>query len=422
MSRERSSRMRKVDELMREVLADEVGRLKDPRIGFVTITGVETSPDLRRAAVFFSVLDAPAGPCGSPGAHEVHAAARVPRGSVDRTRSEDEPASAGAVGSRRGRSVVTPMEAVAAELRKADRLAVAGHVGPDGDALGSMLGLAGAARAAGKDAFATFGEPFVMPHQLAFLDAATLVGVAEIPEPLDLLVVVDCGDRARLGTAEVLADKAARVAVIDHHRTNGGFGDVSWIEPDAGATAQMVHRLLAHLDWPVDATVAEALYTGIVTDTGRFQYSSTSPQVHTIAARLLEAGVQPDRIGQRLFASSPFGYLGVAGAVLTRAILEPDIGLVWSVLEEADLERAGIGYEAADGLIDLIRIAEEAGVACLLRELDGGRTKGSLRSRGAVDVGAIAASLGGGGHRNAAGFTVDATPEEAIERVRQALA
>lgn len=316
---------------------------------------------------------------------------------------------------------MTLLDQAAAELRAANRLVVAGHVGPDGDALGSMLALAGAARNVGKEAFATFGEPFVMPHQLSFLDTAALVPVAEVPRPLDLLVVVDCGDRDRLGTAGELADDAARVLVVDHHRTNGGFGDVSWVEPGAGATAQMVHRLLAHLGWPIDAAIAEALYTGIVTDTGRFQYSSTSAEVHEIAAHLLEAGVQPDRIGQRLFASSPFGYLGVAGAVLSRAQLEPDIGLVWSTVERADLERAGIGYEAADGLIDLIRIAEEAGVACLLREVDDDRTKASLRSRGEVDVGSIAASLGGGGHHNAAGFTLAGTPADAIERVRQAL-
>ncbi|HSF87063.1 MAG TPA: bifunctional oligoribonuclease/PAP phosphatase NrnA [Acidimicrobiia bacterium] len=313
------------------------------------------------------------------------------------------------------------IEAIADELRTASRIAVAGHVGPDGDALGSMLGLAMAARAAGKEAFATFGEPFVMPHQLEFLNTETLMTVSDVPRPLDLLVVVDCGDRERLGTAAVLADDAARVAVIDHHRTNGGFGDASWVEPDAGATAQMVHRLLAHLGWQVDKAIAEALYTGVVTDTGRFQYSSTSPEVHEIAARLLQSGVEPDRIGQALFASSPFAYLGVAGAVMSRASLEPELSLVWSSLPAEDLESAGIGYEAADGLIDLIRIAEEAQVACLLREVGETRTKASLRSRGVIDVGSVAHALGGGGHHNAAGFTVDATVDEAIEMVREAL-
>lgn len=312
--------------------------------------------------------------------------------------------------------------AVAAALRNVSRIAVVGHVGPDGDALGSMVGLARAARAAGKEAYATFGEPFVMPHQLRFLTDDALVPVSAVPTPLDVLVVVDCGDLDRLGTAGVLVDQAGSVVVIDHHRTNDGFGDLAWIEPDAAATAQMVHRLLAHLGWGEGPEVAEALYTGLVTDTGRFQYSSTSPEVHRIAAEMLEAGVRPDEVNRRVYEESPFAYLHVAGAVLRRARLEPELGLVWSTLTAADLEQAGIGYEAADGLIDLIRVAEEAGVACLVRELGDGRTKGSLRSRGAVDVGAIAASLGGGGHHNAAGFTLRASPDEAIERVRKALA
>jgi phosphoesterase RecJ-like protein len=313
------------------------------------------------------------------------------------------------------------LEAVAARLEEAGSFAVAGHVGPDGDALGSMLALVRAGRAAGKSAWATFGEPFVVPKQLRFLDDEPLVRARDVPMPLDLLVVVDCGDRDRLGTAQTLADAAGAVLVVDHHRTNVGFGDVAWIEPDAGATAEMVFRLIRHLGWPLDRATADALYTGIVTDTGRFQYSATSPQTHHIAAALLEAGVEPDVIGQRVFEESPFAYLGVAGAVLERAELDEDLKLVWSSLRLTDLTGAKIGYEEADGLIDLIRIASEADVACLLRELGERRTKGSLRSRGRVDVGAIAAGLGGGGHHNAAGFTADAPIDEVIEMVRTAL-
>jgi len=313
------------------------------------------------------------------------------------------------------------LAAVAAALTAAGRIVVAGHVGPDGDALGSMIGLVRAARAAGKEVYATFGEPFVMPRQLRFLADAALVDVAAVPTPFDLLVVVDCGDAGRLGTAAALVEHAATVAVIDHHRTNDGFGDLAWIEPDAAATAQMVHRLLVALGWDTGAAVSEALYTGVVTDTGRFQYSLTSPEVHRIAADMLEAGVRPEEINRQLYEEAPFASLQVAGAVLGRARLDPDLGLVWSMVGVADLAAAGIGYEAAEGLIDLIRVAEEAEVACLLRDLGDGRIKGSLRSRGRVDVAAIAASLGGGGHHNAAGFTMRSTQDAVIELVRKAL-
>lgn len=313
------------------------------------------------------------------------------------------------------------MEAVASAIEAARSLVVIGHVGPDGDALGAMISLARSARAAGKEAYATFGEPFVVPHQLRYLDQDTLTAAADLPEDIDLVVVVDCGDEDRLGSAVSVANRAGKVVVIDHHRSRREFGDVMWVDPDAAATAQMVAHLLEHLGWKPDLATAEALYTGIVTDTGRFQYSSTSADVHHIAAALLDTGVLPDVIGQKIYEESPFGYLQVAGAVLTRARLEPELALVWSSLSTDDLASAGIGYEQADGLIDLVRIAEEAQVACLLRSLGPGRTKGSLRSRGSVDVGSIAAGLGGGGHHNAAGFTTHLGVDETIEQVRQAL-
>ena len=313
------------------------------------------------------------------------------------------------------------MVQIADALRAAHRIAIVGHVGPDGDALGSMIGLVRSARAAGKDAYATFGEPFVMPHQLRFLADDGLVAVADVPRPLDVLVVVDCGDAGRLGSAAELVEHSGRVVVIDHHRSNGGFGDVAWVVPDAGATAELVHLLVAELGWPAGSDVAEALYTGLVTDTGRFQYSSTSPQVHRIAAEMLEAGVLPDEIGRRVYEESPFAYLKVASAVLGRAQLDTEVSMVWSVLSIADLEGAGIRYEDADGLIDLIRVAEEADVACLVREVGPNRTKVSLRSRGGTDVGAVAVSLGGGGHHNAAGFTTQDPSAEVVEKVRRAL-
>jgi phosphoesterase RecJ-like protein len=316
----------------------------------------------------------------------------------------------------------TAMNEAAAVLAEAESVAVVGHVGPDGDALGSAIGLALAARRAGKSAYATFGEPFVVPDQLRFLVTDVLVAPGELAgETFDVAVAVDVAAPNRLGSAAVITERAGKFVVIDHHVTNAGFGDVSVVDPKAAATAEVIHRLLVGLDWEIDEQIAEALYVGLVTDTGRFQYSATSPAVHMIAADLLQRGVAPDRIGRHIYEESPFGYLQVAGAVLSRAELMPEVSLVWSRLTVEDLAGAGIAYEQADGLIDLIRVAEEAEVACLLRELGDGKTKGSLRSRGTADVGAVAATLGGGGHHNAAGFTFAGTPDEAIARVAASL-
>lgn len=317
--------------------------------------------------------------------------------------------------------VIEALRAAAGALDGAQRIVVTGHVRPDGDALGSMLALTIAARRAGKEAYATFGEPFVVPDHYGFLDTEWLVPPDTDFGDVDLFVACDTAAADRLGSAARLADAASSVLVIDHHRSNDGFGDVRVIDPAAAATAELVYELLVHMGWEVTEPVAIALYVGLVTDTGRFQYSSTSPRVHGIAAALLEAGVRPDEIGQRLYEESPFGYLSVAAAVLGRARLDRDRSLVWSTLEQSDLDDAGISYEDAEALIDLVRLAREAQVACLLKEVEPGLTKGSLRSRGLVDVAAIAGALGGGGHHNAAGFTFAGTPDEAIAQVRSRL-
>jgi phosphoesterase RecJ-like protein len=310
---------------------------------------------------------------------------------------------------------------VAGVLRTADRIVTVGHIGPDGDALGSALGLAMAARAAGKDAAATFGEPFVVPDEFRFLDLEALVRPGDITGPIDVLVACDTAAPERLGSAGVLAERADKVVVVDHHLSNGGFGDVLLVDPKAAATAQMVFRLIERLEWPIDAATATALYTGVVTDTGRFQYSSTSPETHHVAARLLELGVAPEVAGQHLYEEAKFGYLKVAAAVLGRAVLDSGNRLVWSVMTADDLTVAGVSYQDTDGLIDILRIAEESDVACLFKQVDEGVWKGSLRSRGRVDVAAIAATFGGGGHHNAAGFTHRGTPDGAIERIRDAM-
>lgn len=309
----------------------------------------------------------------------------------------------------------------AAAMSRAERIVVTGHIRPDGDALGSMLGLAISARGAGKTAFATFGEPFVVPKAMAFLDQTWLVAPNTEVGHVDLLVACDTASPDRLGSVASLAAEADSVLVIDHHVSNEGFGDVRLIDPEAAATAQLAHGLLVELGWDISPATAAALYTGLVTDTGRFQYSNTTPEVLRIAGALIEAGAVPDEIGMHLYERSPFGYLAVAGLVMTRARLEPEKSLVWSLLKDEDLRSAEIGPEDADALIDLIRIAEEAHVAVLLKEPEPGVIKASLRSRGRVDVAAIASRFGGGGHHNASGFTIEAAPEQVMDLIREQL-
>ncbi|MEZ5175892.1 MAG: bifunctional oligoribonuclease/PAP phosphatase NrnA [Acidimicrobiia bacterium] len=312
-------------------------------------------------------------------------------------------------------------DAVVAALKDAESIGVVGHVGPDGDALGSMIALALGARNAGKAAVASFDEPFVVPTEMAYLDTSVLVRPSRFPSDLDLAVVVDTSTRGRVGALAPPMEAAKSLAIIDHHISDGAWGDIVLIDPSAAATAELVFEVLDALKWPVTEPMATALYTGLVTDTGRFQYSATTPRTHHIAASLLGAGVSPDAIGQRLFEEQPFGFYTVASRVLGRAVLDADRAFVWSVMRQEDLDAADLAYHEVDALIDLVRLARGTEVACLLKEAKPGVHKGSLRSRGIVDVAAIASAFGGGGHHNAAGFTTSENPERIIEEITRLL-
>jgi len=310
---------------------------------------------------------------------------------------------------------------VAAVLADAASIGVVGHVGPDGDALGSMVALSLAAREAGIEAVASFDEPFIVPEEMSFLDTSTLVSPADFPDALDVAVVVDTSVPARVGALAGKLDAADQLVVIDHHISDGEWGDHLLIDRTAAAAAELVYEVVVELGWEITPAVATALYTGIVTDTGRFQYSSTSPRTHHIAAHLLERGVHPDVIGQKLFEEASFGYYSVASRVLDRAVLDTDHNFIWSVTTNDDLDHAGISAHETDGLIDLVRMARGTEVACLLKVKGSGVVKGSLRSRGSVDVASIAAAFGGGGHHNAAGFTSDKEPQAIISEITEML-
>ncbi|MFQ5524052.1 MAG: bifunctional oligoribonuclease/PAP phosphatase NrnA [Acidimicrobiia bacterium] len=305
----------------------------------------------------------------------------------------------------------------ATAIQECHQLALTCHVGPDGDALGSMLGLAEAATAAGKEAVASYGSPFELSPNLSFLPTDHLVPPAELPAEPELMVVLDAGAADRLGELAPNAEKAKTLVVIDHHITNEGFGDISVVDGSAAATAELVYDLLQLLDWPLTEVVATCLHTALVSDTGRFTYAATSPKTLRIAAELVEAGANPPEIGRHLYEEAPFGYLKAAGAALSRARLDQTRGVVSTFITHEDLDAAGIGWGDIDNLIDILRLATEADVAALAKVHADGTVKVSLRSRGGTDVGGLAASFGGGGHRLAAGFTTEGDPETVLHRV-----
>ncbi len=316
--------------------------------------------------------------------------------------------------------ITDQIKVAARTLARAKTIAVTCHVNPDGDAVGSALGFALAAIKTGKEVVISFGEPFVFPDNFSFLPLDVFVSPQEFPAAPEVMITFDAADRDRLGELGEAAAAAGTLIVVDHHITNEGFGHINIIDPHSAATAMLAYDLIHELGWEIDAVIASCLHLGLVTDTGRFQYSSTTADVFRMAADLVEAGADPDQIGQMIFENAPFGYLQVAATVQKRATLEEDLSLVWSFLLDDDLTEAGVTPEDVEGLIDYIRIAREADVAVLLKQAPEG-TKASLRSRAVVDVGSLALALGGGGHARAAGFTSDGDPSETIERIRDYL-
>ena len=311
------------------------------------------------------------------------------------------------------------LNAAAELIRQTGSVALACHVGPDGDALGSMLAFGLAARDADKQVTASFGSPYSVPGNLKFLPTELLTTPDEFPAAPELMVVFDAGSPERLAELGSNAAKAEKLIVIDHHATNQGFGDVSLVDPSAAATGELVHDLLIELGWKVTPDIAKCLLTAIVTDTGRFQYASTSPRTLRLAADLVAAGASPSEIGRHIYEEAPFGYIRAAGAALSRANLDRERGVVSATITHTDLAAAGIDWGDIDNLVDTIRLAEEADVAVLAKVHEDGRVKVSLRSRGDTDVGALAADMGGGGHRLAAGLTSDGPPEKILAEIHR---
>jgi phosphoesterase RecJ-like protein len=303
-------------------------------------------------------------------------------------------------------------------IKEAGHVALACHVNPDGDALGSMLGLHHVLRAAGVESVASFSEPFVVgPHYRDLPGLDLLTHPDQFPRDPAVMVTFDSGSLARLGDLEAPAKGAGELIVIDHHVSNQRYGTINVIDPDAAASGVIVRRLVHELGMPLTRDAAVCLYTALVCDTGRFQYQSTTEEVFELARELSTFDLPIPELSRTLFEEHRFAYLRLLADVLTRATLVPEKRFVWTCVTQADLEKYDVTFEEVEGLIDIVRRTREAEVSCVLKEAGDGTWRISLRSLGAVDVRHIAESHGGGGHRFAAGFTSDDDPEVIIAAV-----
>jgi bifunctional oligoribonuclease and PAP phosphatase NrnA len=308
------------------------------------------------------------------------------------------------------------MEAVAAAIRGHERFLVTSHENPDGDALGSLLAMHLALQQLGKDSEMYLAGPAPLPGEYRFLALDDLARELPADHAERVLVAVDCAQESRIGGDTAVLERAPLTLNIDHHHDNTRFGDVNLVVAQASSTGELLADLFRLLEVPLTPALAEPLYTALVTDTGRFQYANTTPKALRLAADLVEAGADVHRVFQGVYESVQFAKLKLLARALERAQVHEGGRVVVSYLLRTDFPEVGAAEPYSEGIIDYLRAVEGAELAALIREPPRGGSparKVSLRSSvDEMDVSAIARKSGGGGHRQAAGFSSDRSIEE----------
>lgn len=301
------------------------------------------------------------------------------------------------------------------------------HIHPDGDALGSTLAMAHGLISQGKKVVATFPDPFVIPESLA----KTLPGTELLCESSDVLssgeifdvaMTFDCGSRTRLTGLEPLLDAADVFINVDHHLSNERFGTINVINTEAASSGSVVLAIFDACGIELTRDAAQCMYVALLTDTGRFQFSSTTPEVFEQAKRLAEFDLPIAEMSRALTEEDPFAFLKLAGEALTEMENDRESCVVSAVATIEMQNRHGVAYDEIEGLIEYVRRARECDVACVVKEFEPGDYRVSLRSLGTIDVCEIAQVRGGGGHRYAAGFSSTDSPQEIIRIVRDDVA
>jgi bifunctional oligoribonuclease and PAP phosphatase NrnA len=321
-------------------------------------------------------------------------------------------------------TVATEQDQVLAELRAAEKLLLTTHENPDGDALGSLLAMYWILEELGKDVLMYMSpDEFPLPWEYRGWTFDGLVGAPPEDVAERTIVFLDCGNIDRM-PVDFLQAEGLHILNIDHHHDNTRFGTVNLVAPEASCTAEIVWRLAKELGAEITPPIADALYTGLVTDTGKFMYENTSPEAHRMAAELIEAGVEPHQVHRRLYEDLPFRRLLLLQRALASVERHDDGALTIAHLVKDDYEETGALETDSEGVVDHMRAVEGTAVAVLVRELLSndreGLRKVSLRATdGRTDVSRIARDFGGGGHPQAAGFSTALPYPELVEKLRE---
>jgi bifunctional oligoribonuclease and PAP phosphatase NrnA len=322
-------------------------------------------------------------------------------------------------------SLLTERDELVDELRRADKLLLTTHENPDGDALGSLLGMHLVLQQLGKDSLMFLAaNQFPLPYEYQRMELDDVLH--ELPGDVNerTIVFLDCGNVDRT-PVHFLQGGHLHVLNIDHHHDNTRFGTVNLVVPEASCAAEIVYDLAKELGAEITPELAEALYIGLVTDTGKFMFENTTPESHHMAAELIEAGVQPQEVHRKLYEELPESRLQLLARALNNVHRFDDGRLTLTHLTREHFAESGAMESDSEGIVDHMRQVEGTVMAGLVRELldKDGMRKVSLRATdGRVDVSIVARGLGGGGHRQAAGFTTDIPFDALVERLRAELA
>lgn len=295
---------------------------------------------------------------------------------------------------------------------------ITGHINPDGDALGASFCLKILLDRENIDSDIGFDIQNNLPSNLNHLPYELITN--NIKSSYETVFVFDCGNPSRLGKYEEIILKAKNIIVIDHH-IDPTFGSIQIVDSEAASTTQVLYRQLIAEGYEIDKSMADCLLTGLITDTGRFQYPNTTSEVFIIASELLKNGADLALISENIYGSIEFNALKLQSEIINRIVFEKELEFTYSTVYQEDYKKHDIDAEETDFLIDVVRLVKHANIALLLKEQSDGSFKGSLRSRNNFNVQELASLFDGGGHKAASGFSSTLSEKEIIEKIKNAI-
>jgi phosphoesterase RecJ-like protein len=305
-------------------------------------------------------------------------------------------------------------------VRPCQTFCVAGHIRPDGDCIGSQLGLTLALRNEGKSVVCWNEDP--VPQKYAFLDPDRIVQQPQAAQAFDCVIATDSASYERVGRVGEMVNGRKLLINIDHHASNTRYGDINWVMARAPSTGELIYQLLRQARWPITAPIADCLFTAVSTDTGSFQYPTTRPTSYHVAGELVKRGADLERICHEVYQSYPLSRVRLLQRVYNRFRLTADNRIAYFWLKQADYVRSGADKADSEGLIDHLRAIQPVVVACVFEEIEPELIRVSFRSKTtAVDVNQIAAQFGGGGHPAAAGARIPGRPMSVQRKVIAAI-